>query len=269
VKANKTQLVLVIGVILLICMVAQLTITANAEPMKNPIVTKQLHGFYGLENLFNSEDSTVKLYKSGGFSIRNYELGVAIFAHPISKTESWKFTVMYDGNVSRFLIENREIQDEEEVEEVTTEHRAEPRSSIGADINRFDVPTDNLRSEERESQIYIKMHKIDLVQLEKEFVPSLQVLNERHEGTEAKIQIQISRGYTTILDVGFITDNMGRLNPQFIMSNGLFESGHCYDMKIIAISGNLTHTLTDDFMIFSTEKYQNSSEATFADTKCN
>jgi len=98
--------------------------------------------FYGLANIFKDPDSIIKLYKSGGFSLKNYDLGIAIYAHPVSKTEMIKFVVLENGKVSRFIaLMEDSITYNEISNDVNHPQKIEPKSSIGADISKWDIPT--------------------------------------------------------------------------------------------------------------------------------
>lgn len=87
--------------------------------------------FYGLDYLFEDPNSNVKMYSSGGFSLKNHTVGIMIFGHP--EGEYYKMTVFVNGTVHRLLVDLYPI-----AENITEE----PTSSVGADLSRWDIPTE-------------------------------------------------------------------------------------------------------------------------------
>ena len=233
---------------------------------------QEIHGFYGLDELFKDSNSIVKLYKSGGFSLKNYELGIAVFGHPVDKSEMFKFTVMVDGKVSRFIIGMEPITPDKVVSESSTpvnSTRIEPKSSIGADITKWDIPAKNPRTLERESGIVAYLPRIDQIMVNDEYAPNIKVENQDYQKTRADVTLKITRDGYTIKSISDTIEN-GRWNPVINILDDYFTPQFCYTVTLTATSGNYTNTVEDDFIVISTAKYWSSDTNPIdADSKCN
>jgi len=233
---------------------------------------QETHGFYGLDELFKDPNSIVKLYKSGGFSLKNYELGIAVFGHPVDRSEIFKFTVMVDGKVSRFLIGMEPITPDKVVSEPSTpvnSTRIEPKSSVGADITKWNIPTENTRTQERESGIIAYLPKINQIMVNDEYAPNIIVQDQDFQKTRADVNLKITRDGYTIKSISDTIEN-GRWNPIINVLADYYTPGFCYTVTLTATSGNYTNTVEDDFIVISTAKYWSSeSNPIDADSKCN
>jgi len=73
-------------------------------------------------------ESKVKFYNSGGFSLKNPESGILVFGHPISDVQ-YKILILTSDGPYRLLANVIDL------------NYSEPKSSLGADITRHDIPT--------------------------------------------------------------------------------------------------------------------------------
>ena len=85
-------------------------------------------------------DSRLKTYKSGGFSLKNPESGIAVWGHPIEDATQYKLVILTSEGVERMVASVIGFTPIEETEKETTT-REEPESSVGADISKWDIPT--------------------------------------------------------------------------------------------------------------------------------
>lgn len=256
--------------LLAVLVVVSLTQVIQAEEIYNE--------FIGLENLFKDPNSVVKLYKSGGFSLKNYDLGMAIFAHPVSQSEMIKFTVFYDGKVSRFLIEKESISDETisepispvpskktepMIEELMTEptpKKIEPKSSIGADISKYDIPTISREDGKTDFLLYIKTNRMTTQYLNEEFVFNSSFINARNHTflEDVKVTIEIVRDDFVLKKSSAITEKSGSVSIDFgYLTYPLFYPGFCYDINVKAVYKDHSNTWSDDFEIVSLAQYWN------------
>jgi len=92
------------------------------------------------DNVGNSTkhyDSTVKEYNSGSFVMRNIQSGILVFAHPI-QYDQYKLVIVTTDKVYRLIGVLQIISELEPVESV----EVQPTSSVGADITKWDIPTE-------------------------------------------------------------------------------------------------------------------------------
>lgn len=246
---------------LTVVVIISLTQVAQAEEIYNE--------FYGLDNLFQDPNSIVKLYKSGGFSLKNYDLGIAVFAHPIDNTEMFKFTVLFDGKISRFLIDSSSIADEIISTVIVNSAIIEPKSSIGADITRFDIPTTTSRDNVRDPRIIVYLDNVSIIMLNEQYTPNIKIEDQDFHKIPADINVKITRDGITIKDISDSTKT-GVLSPVINILDDYFTPGFCYTITVTATAGNYTDTVQDDFSVFSTAKYWDSSaDPIDADSHCN
>lgn len=209
--------------------------------------TTATHGFYGLENIFKDPDSIVKLYKSGGFSLKNYDMGLAIYAHPVENTDMYKFLVMEsNGKVSRFLIGMETISNES----IIVEKTIEPKSSIGRDLSKWNVPTHNPRDEAKSMLITIKGDTIQSLNLgddyEKTFRISASRTNAKLVGVDVVLEIIRDDFIYKSVSVKTLTGGIASFEIKDL-DYPLFYPKFCYDIIITATIGNATATWRDDF----------------------
>ena len=226
------------------------------------VEAEEIHGFYGLDGLFKDPNSVVKLYKSGGFSLKNYDLGIAIFAHPVSKTEMVKFTVIDWGDersnktkVSRFLVGIEPLTDE--ITSVPTPSatptRIEPKSSIGSDITKYDIPT--ISRDDGKSEFYLVFKPrttFDSFTLGDKFELDAVVINgvNNTRVAGADISLEITRDGYIYKKISGKTSSGGTIHMEIgEMIYPLFYPNFCYDVIVTVEYGNYTHVWDDDFTV--------------------
>jgi len=254
-KALKVHTVIMLTILIVSLLVIGNCYNAFADSTQQQ---KLSHGFYGLEEIFNDPNSKVKLYKSGGFSIKNPDLGIAIFAHPISKGEMYKFTVIESiGKVSRFLIETEILSDDsatvEELIEKPIQKRIEPKSSIGSDLSKWDIPTQNPRSQPNSILLSLKSYaNNDSINLGETFEHTFRLYDARNNQNiqNVDVSLEISRDDFIYKSVNEKTSNGGMVHFKILdLDYPLFYPKFCYDVKVTASYGNVTALWTDDFII--------------------
>ena len=201
-------------------------------------------------------------------------MGFAMYAHPVDKTEMLKVTVLYEGKVSRFLMESESIESEPIEEEVVIEESTKstgiiyPKSSIGADITKYDIPTIT-RDTPRDPKIAITFDSIDSIFINNQYTPNIIVTNQDHQKIIADVNLKIVRDGDTIINLSS-TASKGMWSPIINIVDYKFSPGFCYDVTVTATLGNLTATATDDFIVVTTAKYWDRTLSPIdSDSHCN
>jgi len=249
----------------LIALAAILMITSLVSNAEAEIETTT-NVFYGLDNLFEDPDSEIKLYKSGGFSLKNYQFGIAIYAHPVTNTEMLKFTVLENGKVSRFLA----LMEEESTlsitngsssissssstsKEIIPQETIEPKSSIGADITKWDIPVISRDNVEDTFLMAIKSTgTLDTIRLGDKFDFNGVVYSVRNNTTieGANVTLEITRDDYTLKSVEMVSGVGGTIRVEIDdITYPVFYPEFCYDVKVTANHGNYTSVYTDDFVV--------------------
>lgn len=247
----------------LLLLLPLLLIPANAQEEE-----ENFRGFYGLDNLFNDPNSIVKLYKSGGFSLKNYDLGIAIFAHPVNKTDMFNFIVIENGKVSRFPLESKPLTDKvvtfppvkTPVIEPKITERIEPKSSVGKDITKYDIPTISRDDGKTDFIILVKTDRLNTMYLDREFEFNASIQNGRtlEPLVDAKVSVEIVRDDFLLKSSASTTENGGQINIDFgYLTYPMFYPGFCYDVNVNVEYGNYTHVWTDDFEVSYLGSYWN------------
>ncbi len=246
---NKTKITTIgmLGVLVTGIFIGSLVNEAHAE--------EEIHGFYGLDELFKDPNSIVRLYNSGGFSLKNYELGIAVFGHPVDKSEMFKFTVMVDGKVSRFITGMDSLTPDKVVPESTApviSTRIEPKSSIGADITKWDIPTVTRGNTTSEPIYSIDADRIDSLKLGADFEKNFKVYEVRKNQPmeDVKISLTISRDEVVLKKFSGLSGVGGLVSIEIRdLDYPLFYPNFCYDVEIIAETGNQITVWKDDFLM--------------------
>ena len=92
-----------------------------------------MFGLYGKLGFSEITESKVKFYNSGGFSLKNVESGILVYGHPVTSTQYKIFVLTSDGPY-RLLANIVNLNDYLITETI------EPKSSLGADITKHDIP---------------------------------------------------------------------------------------------------------------------------------
>ncbi len=204
-------------------------------------------------------DSKIKMYQSGSFSLKNLEAGIAMWAHAASEG-NYKIVVLTSDGVYR-LTTTTDVTEKVE--------RAEPVSSVGADITRYDIPTENPKDRVRDARIWVSFDEISHILINNEYVPNVKIVNQDFQKIASDVSIEITRDGESVKSISGSTAT-GQWNPVINILDSKFTPGFCYTVTITAVSGNHTDTAQDDFSVFSTGKYWDSSaDPIDADSQCN
>lgn len=208
-------------------------------------------------------DSKVKFYKSGGFSIKSSE--IAIWGHPISSSQ-YDLLILTSEGKTKLTASTNEIHDV--ISSEGTLQIIEPKSSIGADITKYDIPT-NPRDQEREPKIIVYLDSVSHIFVNDEYAPNIKVENQDFEKIAAVVNLEITRDGHTIKSISDSVSN-GVWNPIINVLDDYYTPGFCYTITVTAASGNHTATAQDDFSVVSTAKYwDKDADPIDADSKCN
>jgi len=209
--------------------------------------------FYGLDNMLEDPNSIVKFYKSGGFSLKNYDFGIAIFAHPTSETGIFKFVVLENGKVSRFLAEMESPSSNNVIVEPTVKPKTiYPKSSVGSDITKYDIPTHNPRAEKKSMLIGISGDRIDKLHLGNTYEKTFKVYDVRNNTPiiGADVTLEISRDEFIHKKIVKQSSQGGLIHFKIPdLDYPLFYPRFCYDVKVVVTFGNTTQAWTDEFLM--------------------
>lgn len=202
-------------------------------------------------------DSKQKIFKSGGFSLKNPESGIAVWGHPIND-DQYKLVILTNEGIVRIV--GNVITNNDNNNTNTPTIRIEPKSSIGADITKWDIPTDTGRYEpvKKLVQLSTNFDTVDSIFLNEEYSPNVSVVNSQRfteKISDASMTLQVLRDGKIMREFSGETNSMGKWNPVLRVSYPEFYPSFCYDVIITAQYGNLTSIVHDDFMVVTTVKY--------------
>ena len=213
-------------------------------------------------------DSKLKTYKSGGFSLKNPESGIAVWGHVTEDTTQYRLVILTSEGAERIVasvIDNAPIEEAEK--DTTTIY---PKSSVGADITKYDIPTVNPRDIVREPKVIVNMGEVTNLFINNEFVPNILVSNQDFQRIVADVNLKIVRDDIIIKNISSTTSKLGYWGPLININDYQFSPGFCYDVIVTATLGNLTATHTDDFIVTTTAKYWDWTLAPIdSDSRCN
>lgn len=266
-KLQTTSLVAIAAILLLVIIPSTVN-TADAEPTQ--IIQGSIDGISvsimhdGITNIIILEkdgitsehwDGVIKTYKSGGFVIKNIESGIVLFAHSIGN-EQYRLVVITNGNIHR-LIGVSEIISESDAIVAPSSLYDEPVSSVGADITKWDVPTDTGRDSDKATSLLLTITGQtipNMFRLGDDFEWNGYVYNARQGNSARMVDIPVTleisrddfvlRSYTQDSNSGgqirFLIDEIDypEFYPEF-----------CYDMKIMASYNGTNFIVEDDFVM--------------------
>ncbi len=278
-KLQTTSLVAIAAILLIVSTVS----TADAEPTQ--IIQGSIDGTSisimhdGITNIVILEkdgitsehwDGVIKQYNSGGFVIKNIESGIVLFAHSIGN-EQYRLVVITNDSVYRLIGVSEIISElDATVAPSSSSLYDEPVSSVGADITKYDIPTDTSRSYEKEPSISVRVDSLDTFFVTREYGINISVVDEHEKGVMSIVDIDISRDGETVKTLSGTTSSLGTWNTILNVDSSKFTPGFCYDVSIIAVSGNYTDTVKEDFIVSTTAKYWDSTaDPIDADAHCN
>jgi len=208
-------------------------------------------------------DSVVRHYNSGGFSMRNLESGILVFAHPISD-EQYKLLVLTSDTVYRFIgisyilpeLSEEPIEIEESIDESIAEtiiSGTEPISSVGADITKWDVPDSLSRDSDQSFLMALKSSQsFNSLYLNDKFEFDGYVYSVRNNTAlvGADVTLEISRDDLILRSVNLKSELGGTIHVEIDdMIYPLFYPNFCYDVKVTTEYEGYTHVWTDDFVM--------------------
>lgn len=200
-------------------------------------------------------DSKLKTYNSGGFSLKNTELSIAVWAHPINETQ-YKLVILTSEGVERMVASVIEVTPI--VVETTTNSTGiiYPKSSVGADITKYDVPTPGRQSENLDPMILTLKPQLipDQFRLGDEFEWSGKVINARQGNTavleDATVTFEISRDGFVLRSYSDETNSAGTVYFEIQeIDYPEFYPEYCYDVTVTASYENKTSVFSEDFIM--------------------
>ena len=220
-------------------------------------------------------DGKLKVYNSGGFSLKSYETGIAVWGH--FNGASYDLFVLTTDGVDRFTgyIQIEEIETVDEIEAIKDESE-----DILAKYweNRA---MDYTRPSDVESQFVLDINYMehDSIFVGDEYTPTIKI-NDRGDHTgvpKVEVIIEISRNNNLLQKLTGITDTFGTWNPAYKILYPPFIPSFCYQVEITANYLNYTATETDDFLVTTIAKYWKSNTGEYSiepqnvplDYKCN
>jgi len=201
-------------------------------------------------------DSKQKIYKSGGFSIKNVKDGIAVWGHPLSDTQ-YKLVILTSEGVSRIV---SDVISMDTVETVTKSgditERIDPKSSVGADITKWDIPTAGRISDTLDPMILTLKPQLipSEFRLGDEFEWTGKVINARQGNTavleNVKVTFEISRDDFILRSFSDETNNAGVVYFKIQeIDYPEFYPEYCYDVKVTASYENKTAIYEEDFVM--------------------
>ena len=210
-------------------------------------------------------DLKLKEYKTGAFTLRDKYMRVSF--HPLGDSQYKIFVLTHDG-VYRMIGNSFELNPIQEIQVPQNTTRIEPKSSVGADITKHDIPTTG-RDQIRESKIILYLDRVDQIMINDEYTPTIKVENQDYQKISADVTLEISRdGYI----IRSISDNIqnGVWMPVINILDDYYTPGFCYGITVTATSGNHTDIVQEDFTVYSTAKYwDKKSNPIDSDSHCN
>jgi len=201
-------------------------------------------------------ESTEKQYKSGGFSLKNPDTKMKLWAFPTGSDE-WKVTVYVNHGFQRYITHVIDLGEEgQQMSDRTPIVRIEPKSSVGADITKYDIPTTGRGSANLDPMILTLKPQLipDLFRLGDDFEWSASVINAR-QGNTAKIEnatvtFEISRDGFVLRSYSDETNSGGMVRFQMEeIDYPEFYPEYCYDVKVTTSYENKTSVFNEDFVM--------------------
>ena len=281
-KNDITMLGVLIGIALLIVLIFT-TAYAHADTETLMIVgsNSEMDLFVAIDGTFDIirvetdssyyeiTDTEIKNYKSGAFRMSG-DTGL-LFAHPVG---NMKYDIVFltaDG-VQRLTAFQVILKDAQYIQKngAIPSQTIEPKSSIGADITRHDIPTDTSRDHVREPKIIVTIDNITHIFINNEYAPNITVINQDFQRISADVNIKIERDDQILKEISSTLPTHGSWSPVINIQDYRYNPGFCYNVIVTATLGNLTSTVTDDFIVVTIAKYWDNNDSTIdSDSHCN
>lgn len=206
-------------------------------------------------------DGKLKTYNSGGFSLKNPESGIAVWGHPVGDG-TWRLVILTaplrEGSGVVRMTGNTVVMNDITTVNSTTSNSTtiEPKSSIGSDITRYDIPTTTGRSGEGSEHIYtIYSQRLNSLYLGDIYDQTFKVYDAKTNTNleDISVKLEIIRDGFVYKTIEKDTGNGGLVRMELgDLEYPLFYPNFCYDVNVTAMVGNDTLTWEDDFaMIYS------------------
>ena len=200
-------------------------------------------------------DSRLKTYKSGGFSLKSSEFG--LWAHPISDTK-YNIFVKTSSHTERILANLIvDATKQAEIREIPANSTGTiyPKSSIGADVSKYDIPIIS-RDDGTDSFLmaFTVMTSTSNLKLGEDFDFTAKVWNVRnHDRLEgADVYVEISREDYVLKTVSGTTNQGGIVALEIDGDNmiyPIFYPSWCYNVDATVEYGNYTETFENRFVM--------------------
>lgn len=205
-------------------------------------------------------DGELKTYKSGGFSLKNPESGIAVWGSPMEDATKYKLVILTSKGVERIVAGVVEYTPLEEIEEekIDTDYTNEILKEYWE--NRS---TDYTRPADVKNPFMLDINYMEhnSIFVGDEYTPTIKI-NDRggHIGVpEVEVIIEISRNNGLLQKLTGITDRFGTWNPAYKILYPPFIPSFCYQVEITANYLNHTASETDDFLVTTIAKYWKSN----------
>lgn len=201
-------------------------------------------------------DSKVKFYNSGGFSLKNYESGILVYGHPISDMQ-YKIVILTSDGVHRLLANVIDLN------YYNISETIEPKSSLGADITRHDIPILERYEPSTEIGLLTTFNVVEMIFVNEEYSPNITVKNSNNviqKLSGANMTIQISRDGNVMREFSGETNVSGKWSPVLKVLYPEFRPSFCYDVIITTQYEDLVLEQHDDFIVSTVAKYWESED---------
>ena len=200
-------------------------------------------------------DGKLKVYNSGGFSLKSYETGIAVWGH--FNGASYDLFVLTTEGVDRFtghisvkkivVVEKEPIDESNDILKGYWENRAKDSTRPAEVEKKFVLDLD-----------YMEHNSIFVGD---EYTPTIKTSDRGdHIGVPSvEVIIEISRNGDLLQQLTGTTDRFGKWNPAYKILYPPFIPSFCYQVEITANYLNHTATETDDFLVITNAKYWKSN----------
>ena len=199
-------------------------------------------------------ESKIKLYNSGGFSLKSIESRILVFAHPIND-KLYKILALTNNQSYRFTgivetLSDLEKPKDSEPDAESTKQK-DSGSNIGADISKYDIPV--ISRDSKDFLLEIRADQVNSLRLGDRYELDGYVYDARNNKklNDAEIHVEISRDDYVLRTAQYTTDVGGSFRVILETSYPLFYPQFCYDVKITTTYQNYTNVRTSDFLMLN------------------
>lgn len=150
-------------------------------------------------------DAKVKKYNDKSFSMKNPESGIAVFAHYDTNDNSYRLTVLTSTGILKFngvlsifsgvVVRDDHVDQQEKSPVITTpSERIEPKSSIGADVSKWNVSNAGRTDRSDDMLFTVTADRVQSITLGQDYDKMFKVYNARNSerlvGAEVHLEIE-------------------------------------------------------------------------------